>query len=110
MWDEAGRLTEWLGDVPVEAQLLKLAEEVGEVAEAYLSMTGLNRRKGVSRTHDDLMGEVGDVIITASIALVRLAGGPEAARAAFGAHLDGVLTRCGLSDEAPGPVNTALMP
>ena len=34
MWDEAGRLTEWLGEVPIEAQLLKLSEEVGEVAEA----------------------------------------------------------------------------
>jgi NTP pyrophosphatase (non-canonical NTP hydrolase) len=84
MWDEAGRLTEWLGDVPVEAQLLKLAEEVGEVAEAYLGMTGLNRRKGVSHTRDDLMGEVADVIITASVALVRLAGGPEAACAPSG--------------------------
>ena len=41
MWDEAGRLTEWLGDVPVEAQLLKLSEEVGEVAEAYLGLAGL---------------------------------------------------------------------
>ncbi len=36
MWDEAGRLARWLGDFPVEAQLLKLSEEVGEVAEAYL--------------------------------------------------------------------------
>jgi NTP pyrophosphatase (non-canonical NTP hydrolase) len=102
MWDEAGRLTRWLGDVPVEAQLLKLSEEVGEVAEAYLGMTGLNRRKGVSHTRDDLMGELADVIITASVALVRLAGGPEAARATFGAHLAGVLTRSGISDEELG--------
>jgi NTP pyrophosphatase (non-canonical NTP hydrolase) len=108
MWDEAGRLTEWLGDVPIEAQLLKLSEEVGEVAEAYLGMTGLNRRKGVSRTRDDLMGEVADVIITASVALVRLAGGPDAARAAFGAHLEGVLARTVLSDAEPGPTSTAL--
>jgi NTP pyrophosphatase (non-canonical NTP hydrolase) len=110
MWDEAGRLAEWLGDVPVEAQLLKLAEEVGEVAEAYLGMTGLNRRKGVSHTRDDLMGEVADVIITASVALVRLAGGPEAARDKFGAHLDGVLARSGFNDGEPGPANSALMP
>ena len=110
MWDEAGRLTEWLGDVPVEAQLLKLAEEVGEVAEAYLGLNGFNRRKGVSHTRDDLMGEVADVIITASIALVRLAGGPEAARDTFGAHLNGVLARCGLGDERPGSASTALMP
>jgi NTP pyrophosphatase (non-canonical NTP hydrolase) len=110
MWDEAGRLTEWLGDVPVEAQLLKLAEEVGEVAEAYLGLTGLNRRKGVSHTRDDLMGEVADVIITASVTLVRLAGGPEAARDTFGAHLNGVLARGGLGDEQPGSASTAPTP
>ena len=98
MWHEAGRLAEWLGDVPMEAQLLKLTEEVGEVAEAYLGMTGLNRRKG-SRSRDDLMGEVADVMITASVTLVRLAGGPEAARDTFGAHLDSVLARSGLADE-----------
>jgi NTP pyrophosphatase (non-canonical NTP hydrolase) len=102
MWDEAGRLTEWLGDVPLEAQLLKLSEEVGEVAEAYLGMTGLNRRKGLSHTRDDLAGEVADVIITAAVALVSVAGGPDAARAAFGAHLAGVLTRSGLDIAPPG--------
>lgn len=100
MWDEAGRLAEWLGDVPVEAQLLKLSEEVGEVAEAYLGMSGFNRRKGLSHTRDDLAGELADVIITAALALVRVTGGPDAARAAFGAHLAGVLARSGI-DMAP---------
>ena len=102
MWDEAGRLTEWLGEVPVEAQLLKLSEEVGEVAEAYLGLTGLNPRKGVTHTRDDLVNEVADVIITAAVAIVRLTGEPRAARAAFNAHLASVLTRAGL-DPAPAP-------
>jgi NTP pyrophosphatase (non-canonical NTP hydrolase) len=97
MWDEAGQLTDWLGDSPVEAQLLKLSEEVGEVAQAYLGMTGLNPRKGVTHTREDLTGEVADVIITAAVAMVRLAGGPHEARAAFRAHLAGVLTRAGLA-------------
>jgi predicted house-cleaning noncanonical NTP pyrophosphatase (MazG superfamily)/NTP pyrophosphatase (non-canonical NTP hydrolase) len=101
MWDEVGRLTEWLGAVPLEAQLLKMSEEVGEAAEAYLGMTGLNPRKGVSHTREDLVGEVADVIITAAGSIVRLAGGPDAARAAFEAHLAGVVTRAGL-DAAPG--------
>jgi NTP pyrophosphatase (non-canonical NTP hydrolase) len=96
MWDEAGRLTDWLGEIPVEAQLLKLSEEVGEVAEAYIGMTGLNPRKGVTHTRDDLTGEVADVIITAAVTIVRLTGSPAAARAAFEAHLAGVLTRAGL--------------
>lgn len=106
MWDEAGRLADWLGDMPVEAQLLKLSEEVGEVAEAYLGMTGLNPRKGVSRTREDLTGEVGDVIITAAVAMVFLASGPGAARAAFEAHLAAVLTRIGL-DAPPAPARAA---
>ena len=96
MWDEAGRLTEWLGETPVEAQLLKLSEEVGEVAEAYLGLTGLNPRKGVTHTRDDLVNEVADVIITASVAIVRLTGGQQAARAAFEAHLARVVARAGL--------------
>jgi NTP pyrophosphatase (non-canonical NTP hydrolase) len=98
MWDEAGRLAGWLGDSPVEAQLLKLSEEVGEVAEAYLGMTGLNPRKGVTHTRQDLTGEVADVIITAAVAMVGLAGGPQEARAVFQAHLAGVLTRAGLGE------------
>jgi predicted house-cleaning noncanonical NTP pyrophosphatase (MazG superfamily)/NTP pyrophosphatase (non-canonical NTP hydrolase) len=96
MWDEAGRLTEWLGEVPIEAQLLKMAEEVGEAAEAYLGMTGLNPRKGVSHTQEDLVGEVADVIITASVAIVLLAGGADGARAAFESHLAAVVSRAGL--------------
>ena len=99
MWDEAGRLTEWLGEVPIEAQLLKLSEEVGEVAEAYLGMTGLNPRKGFSHTREDLVGEVADVIISAAVAIVRLSGDPRAARDAFQAHLAAVLARAGLETD-----------
>jgi NTP pyrophosphatase (non-canonical NTP hydrolase) len=102
MWDEAGQLTDWLGDIPIEVQLLKLSEEVGEVAEAYIGLTGHNPRKGVTHTRDDLTGEVADVIITAAVSIVRLTGSPAAARAAFEAHLAGVLTRAGL-DAAPEP-------
>src|SRR6185437_4878729 len=103
VWDEAGRLTEWLGEVPIEAQLLKLSEEVGEVAEAYLGLTGLNRRKGITHTRDDLVNEVADVIITAAVTIVKLTGEPQAASAAFNAHLATVLDRAGL-EPAPAPL------
>lgn len=96
MWDEATQLTEWLGEVPVEAQLLKLTEEVGEVAEAYLGLTGLNPRKGVTHTRDELVNEVADVIISAAVAIVRLTGDHQTARAKFDAHLAYVLARAGL--------------
>jgi hypothetical protein len=61
-------------------------------------MTGLNPRKGTSHTREDLTGELADVIITAAVAIVRLTGGPHQARAAFAAHLAGVVSRAGLSD------------
>jgi hypothetical protein len=37
MWDEIGRLHACHGEVPVEVRLLKLTEEVGEVADAYIA-------------------------------------------------------------------------
>src|ERR1700761_5647753 len=100
MWDEAGRLAEWLSEVPLEAQLLKLSEEVGEVAEAYLGMSGLNPRKGFSHTRDDLAGEVADVLITAAVTLVEVTGGLQQAQETFQAHLAAVLPRTGLAGTA----------
>lgn len=46
MWDQVGQLDGHHGDVPVEIRLLKLTEEIGEVADAFLGVHGLNRRKG----------------------------------------------------------------
>ncbi|WP_416965598.1 MazG-like family protein [Streptomyces sp. Agncl-13] len=50
-------------------RMLKLSEEVGEVAEAVIGATGQNPRKGVSHTWDDVQGELCDVVITALVAL-----------------------------------------
>jgi len=41
MWDEVGKLHTHHGNVPVEVRLLKLTEEVGEVAEAFLGVHGM---------------------------------------------------------------------
>jgi hypothetical protein len=41
MWDQVGHLHAFHGDVPVETRLLKLTEEVGEAAEAFIGMQGL---------------------------------------------------------------------
>jgi NTP pyrophosphatase (non-canonical NTP hydrolase) len=43
-------------------RLLKLTEEVGEVADAFIGMHGLNGRKGVCRTRDDLLAELADAV------------------------------------------------
>ncbi|WP_405993705.1 MazG-like family protein [Streptomyces sp. NBC_00986] len=49
--------------------MLKLSEEVGEVAEAVIGATGQNQRKGVTHTWDDVQAELCDVVITALVAL-----------------------------------------
>ena len=77
-------------------RLLKLTEEVGEVAEAYLSMQGLNRRKGVCRTRDDLLAELADVIITAAIAMTGVTGDLEEAKGHLERRLAVVTARVGL--------------
>ncbi len=41
MWEQVGRLHSYHGDVPAEVMLLKLTEEVGEAAEAFIGMRGL---------------------------------------------------------------------
>jgi len=57
MWDQVGQPHVYHGDVPVEIRLLKLTEEVGEVADAFLGVHGLNKRKGVCRSREDLLDE-----------------------------------------------------
>jgi NTP pyrophosphatase (non-canonical NTP hydrolase) len=75
MWDQVGQLYAYHGDVPAEVRLLKLTEEVGEVADAFIGMHGLNGRKGICRTRDDLLDELADVIITAAVAMSGFARG-----------------------------------
>ncbi|AOR34684.1 hypothetical protein BFF78_29785 [Streptomyces fodineus] len=71
-------------------RVLKLSEEVGEVAEAIIGTTGQNPRKGVTHTWEDVQAELCDVVITALVALRTLT--PEA-REVFEGHLDRVTRR-----------------
>lgn len=96
MWDQVARLSEYHGDVPAEARLLKLTEEVGEVAEAFIGMNGLNRRKGICRTRDDLLAELSDVIITAAVAMTGITGDTDEARTHLERRLATVTKRAGL--------------
>ncbi|SFY50118.1 MazG-like family protein [Streptomyces sp. F-1] len=66
-------------------RILKLSEEVGEVAEAVIGATGQNPRKGFSHTWDDVQAELCDVAITALMALRTLtADAPAGVRTASG--------------------------
>lgn len=78
------------GPEGVLLRILKLSEEVGEVAEAVIGATGQNPRKGVTHTWDDVQSELCDVAITALIALRTLT--PQA-REVFERHLTRVRER-----------------
>ncbi|MFD8421539.1 MazG-like family protein [Streptomyces sp. NPDC059466] len=71
-------------------RILKLSEEVGEVAQAVIGATGQNPRKGTTHTWDDVRSELCDVVITGLVALRTLA--PDA-REVFTSHLAGVTDR-----------------
>ncbi|MFF1406199.1 MazG-like family protein [Streptomyces sp. NPDC058294] len=71
-------------------RILKLSEEVGEVAEAVIGATGQNPRKGVTHTWEDVQAELCDVAITALVALRTLT--PDA-RQVFEHHLEKVGSR-----------------
>lgn len=77
-------------------RILKLSEEVGEVAQAVIGMTGQNPRKGVTHTLDDVQGELCDVIITAAVALTSITDGDPAAF--LTAKLDRVAARAAAVD------------
>ena len=96
MWDQVGQLHAYHGEVPVEVRLLKLTEEVGEAAEAFLGVHGLNKRKGVCRSREDLLDELADVIITAAVAMSGITGEADEARSHFERRLATVTERAGL--------------
>jgi NTP pyrophosphatase (non-canonical NTP hydrolase) len=96
MWDQVGQLHAYHGDVPVEVRLLKLTEEVGEAAEAFLGVHGLNKRKGVCRSREDLLDELADVIITAAVAMSGITGDADEARSHLERRLATVTERAGL--------------
>ncbi|MXM62799.1 hypothetical protein GR925_04925 [Streptomyces sp. HUCO-GS316] len=97
LWTTIDDLWNWLnthrpsgGKEGLLLRILKLSEEVGEVAEAVIGATGQNPRKGTTHTWDDVGSELCDVVITALVALRELT--PET-REVFTRHLAGVRER-----------------
>lgn len=54
--------------------IVKLGEEVGEVAEAVIGCLGQNPRKGVTHSLDDVVAELLDVAVTALGAIESING------------------------------------
>jgi NTP pyrophosphatase (non-canonical NTP hydrolase) len=97
LWSGIDELWTWLeanrpldGREAMLLRMLKLSEEVGEVAEAVIGATGQNPRKGVTHTWDDVQAELCDVVITALVALRTLT--PDT-REVFAGHLARVRER-----------------
>lgn len=96
-WDAVNRLKTWLDDashLPADTErllrLMKLSEEVGEVTQAVIGVTGQNPRKGFTHTWEDVQAELCDVILTAMVALATVT--PDA-RAVFADRIDRVARR-----------------
>ncbi|MFI6355564.1 MazG-like family protein [Streptomyces sp. NPDC050743] len=90
LWSRLEATREHAGQEGVLLRVLKLSEEVGEVAEAIIGTTGQNPRKGVTHTWEDVQAELCDVVITALVALRTLT--PQA-REVFEGHLARVTAR-----------------
>jgi len=50
-------------------RILKIAEEGGEAAQAYIGWIGQNPRKGKTHTREEVLDELADVAITAICAI-----------------------------------------
>ena len=76
-------------------RVLKLTEEAGEAAEAYIGMVGQNPRKGVTHSLDDLLGELADVALTALCAIQHFTQSETATRALVEFRAAHVASRAG---------------
>lgn len=103
-WPLVTRLVAWLdaanGTGPEEtaARLLKLTEEAGEVAAAYIGLVGSNPRKGITHATEDVADELCDVILAAMVVLHRFTNDP-AGHLAFKAAT--VAERAGITTTQP---------
>ena len=61
------------GNGGLNDQIIKIQEELGEVAEAYIGYMGSNPRKGTTHTRWDIAMELADVMLTAALG-IRYAG------------------------------------
>jgi NTP pyrophosphatase (non-canonical NTP hydrolase) len=64
-------------EVNITVQFLKIQEELGEVAEAWIGCLGLNPRKGFTHNFEDVVMELADVANTAIIAIQMMGFEPD---------------------------------
>ncbi len=99
IWSEARRWRAHLdannGTDPNELTLriLKITEEAGEAAQAWIGVQGQNPRKGVTHTVDDVVGELADVVFTSLVAIASLGADPREAVTAVATKAAGYINR-----------------
>lgn len=77
-WDVVLDARDWLdranGTAVAEltCRILKVTEEAGEAAGAWIGTVGQNPRKGVTHTRADVVAELADVAFTALVAIESL--------------------------------------
>lgn len=88
-------------------RVLKLVEEAGEAAAAYIGMVGQNPRKGVTHTRDDLLNELADVAITALCAMQHFTQNATVTRGMLAAKVAGIMARSDIREGSgkPEPVS-----
>ncbi|SCG41213.1 MazG-like family protein [Micromonospora coxensis] len=78
IWDTVRASCGWLdaangtGQAELTCRILKLTEEAGEVAGAWIGLVGQNPRKGVTHTREEVAAELADVVFTALVAIESL--------------------------------------
>ena len=81
-------------DREITMRLLKVTEEAGEAAAAWIGATGQNPRKGITHTRADVAAELADVVVAALVAVASLDLDPAAVLAEKSAALRERLTGC----------------
>ncbi|MFH8405500.1 MazG-like family protein [Streptomyces sp. NPDC018019] len=72
-------------------QILKLTQKAGKAVRAYIGYTGQNPRKGFTHTKHDVLEELTDVAVTALVAMESLA--PLEAEAVFQKRIERLCER-----------------
>lgn len=103
LFDDVATITAWLdttnppGPHEDSMRVLKLQEEAGEAAQAYLGMVGQNPRKGYTHTLGDLLAELADVALTALTAIQHFTQDQAATREIVNAKAAGIAARANLA-------------
>jgi NTP pyrophosphatase (non-canonical NTP hydrolase) len=97
IWPAVERARRWLDEAngtstgELTLRILKIVEEAGRAAAAWVGATGQNPRKGVTHTLPDVAAELGDVAFTALVAAASLGFDPQVVLAGVAAKVQGRL-------------------